>query len=183
MDRDGTALWLSKVIPAELEFKDVDGHRLALAALPNSENLAATTHFAQVDTGLEAQHPETGKPVTVRAELITVARAGQADLAKLLIEAAELLQVAQVVPAQPGTLLPKLGPNLHAMLVAPWLWGGDTPQLQEADRWTLLLQVVALNDEEYAYAVEEGVAALQQAVAESGIDLLDWSRVGPWKVD
>lgn len=39
-----------------------------------------------------------------------------------------------------------------------------------------MLQLVALTDSEYAYAVEEGVPALQDAVAESEIDLLDWSR-------
>lgn len=177
MDRDATCYWLDQIIPASLEFRDVEGHRLALADLGDGENLVATTDFADVGTGLQSQDPEDGLVKDVRCELITVARAPQAELAKLVIEAAELLEVAKVVPAQPGTLLPKLGENLHGMLIAPYLWGGQTPQLKEPERWTLALQLVGLNDEEYGYAVEEGVPAFQQAVAEEGIDLLDWSRI------
>ncbi|WP_293771953.1 suppressor of fused domain protein [uncultured Corynebacterium sp.] len=174
MDREGTSYWLNQIIPAELTFADRAGHHLAFAALPNEENLVATTEFANIDTGLQA--PDEGTPKPVRCELLSVARAPQEELAAVLIEAAELLDAARVIPAQPGTLLPKLGPGKHGMLVAPWLWGGQTPQLKEPDRWTLMLQLVALTDEEYGFAVEEGVPAFQQAVAEASIDLLDWTR-------
>ena len=40
------------------------------------------------------------------------------------------------------------------------------------------MQLVMLTDSEYAFGVEEGVGKLQAAVAEQGIDLLDWSREG-----
>ena len=177
MDKEATGYWISQVVPAEVTFREIRGHRLALADLGNGETLVATTHFADVDTGLQSQDPEDGVVKDVRSELVTVARASQEQLAELVIEAAELLEAAKVVPAQPGTLLPKLGENLHAMLIAPYLWGGQTPQLKEPDRWTLLLQVVGLNDEEYGFAVEEGVNAFQEAVVAEGIDVLDWTRI------
>ncbi|APT91725.1 hypothetical protein CPHO_00960 [Corynebacterium phocae] len=177
MNQEGTCLWLDRIVPAPLEFKDVDGHRLAMATLDTGESLVATTDFADTDTGLVAQG------LSVRSELLTVARAGKPELARLVIEAAELLIAARVIPAQPGTLLPKLGENTHGMLIAPFLWNGPTPQLKEPDRWTLILQLVALNDAEYAFAVEEGVAAFQEEATRAGIDLLDFTRVGPQPVD
>lgn len=169
MNRDETAYWLDSVIPAPVEFKIVEGHRLALAALPGGENLVATTQFANVDTDLSAE----GLPV--RCELLTVARATQPVIAQFVLAAAQRLQEAKVIPAQPGTLLPQVA-GRHGLLIAPYLWGGQTPQVKEEGRWTLALQLLALSDAEYAYAREEGVAAFQQAVAEQGIDLLDWSR-------
>ena len=41
-----------------------------------------------------------------------------------------------------------------------------------------MCQLLMLTDSEYAYAVEEGVAKLQEAVAEQGVDILDWKRAG-----
>ncbi|WP_165243528.1 suppressor of fused domain protein [Corynebacterium lizhenjunii] len=177
MNGEETAYWLDSVVPAPLEFKDVDGHRLALADVGKGENLVATTRFAEVDTGLQAHDPADGRDKDVRCEIVAVARAGQAEIAQVVIEAAELLADARVIPAQPGTLLPMLGPGRHGVLIAPYLWGGQAPQVKEPDRWTLVVQLVVLSDSEYAYAVEEGVAALQEAVAENDIDLLDWSRL------
>ena len=40
----------------------------------------------------------------------------------------------------------------------------------------MVCQLVLLTEAEYAYAVEEGVAALQEEVGHEEIDLLDWSR-------
>ena len=50
------------------------------------------------------------------------------------------------------------------------------PRVTEEGRLTVLLQLVMLTDAEYAYAAEEGAVALQQALGEAGIDLLDWHR-------
>ena len=66
----------------------------------------------------------------------------------------------------------------HGLLIAPYLWGGQTPQYREDNRLTLVLQLVMLTDAEYAFGVEEGVGKLQDVVAEQDIDLLDWSREG-----
>ena len=88
-----------------------------------------------------------------------------------------------MLPAQPGIMLPEIlsedSLNVHhGLLIAPYLWGGSTPQLPEDGRLTLVCQLLMLTDSEYAYAVEEGVAKLQEAVAEQGVDILDWKRAG-----
>lgn len=156
---------------------------MGLASLEGEQSLAVTCGFADVDTGLA--HAEQG--IDVRCELLTVARTGQPEVAAAVSAAAALLkQAAGLLPAQPGLLLPKLFAEdderfahlsvRHGMLIAPYLWGGQTPQLVEKERLTLVCQLLMLSDAEYAYAVEEGVPALQQAVAEQGIDLLDWKR-------
>lgn len=153
-----------------------------MAALDDEQNLAVTTQFAEVNTGLVKQ----GTEMAVRCELLAVARAPQAAVAAAIVGVAEKLENAGgVLPAQPGVLLPNIVSPLedaaditvsHAMLIAPYLWGGPSPQVQEEERLTLALQVVMLTDAEYAYAVDEGVPAVQQAVAEQGIDILDWTR-------
>lgn len=183
INSDETAYWLDQIIPADLEFRNVEGQRLGLASLEGEQSLAVTCGFADVDTGLA--HAEQG--IDVRCELLTVARTGQPEVAAAVSAAAALLkQAAGLLPAQPGLLLPKLFAEdderfahfsvRHGMLIAPYLWGGQTPQLAEKERLTLVCQLLMLSDAEYAYAVEEGVPALQQAVAEQGIDLLDWKR-------
>lgn len=156
---------------------------MGLAALDDAQSLAVSCDFADVDTGLA--HAEQG--VDVRCELLAVARTGQAEVAASVSAAAALLtKAAGVLPAQPGLLLPKLFVDdderfapltvRHGMLIAPYLWGGQTPQVAEDKRLTLVCQLLMLTDAEYAFAVDEGVPALQQAVAEQGIDLLDWQR-------
>ena len=141
-----------------------------------------TTQFADVDTGLVKQ----GTELPVRCEIIAVARAPQAAAAAAVVGVAKKLQEAGgEIAAQPGVLVPNIESALdqasditvsHGMLIAPYLWGGPSPQVEEEDRLTLGLQLIMLTHAEYAYAVEEGVAAMQQAVAESNIDILDWTR-------
>lgn len=141
-----------------------------------------TTQFADVNTGLVKQDSD----MPVRCELLAVASAPQAAVAAAVSGVAEKLESANgVLPAQPGVLLPNIASELddaaditvqHGMLIAPYLWGGPTPQVQEDERLTLTLQIIMLTDAEYAYAVDEGVPAMQQAVAEQGIDILDWTR-------
>ena len=156
------------------------GRELGIAALGGGQALAVTTTFADVDTGL--QHAEQG--IDVRCELLAVARASQEDVAAAVNGATDMLEHAGgVLPAQPGVLLPgcvdvaKHGVH-HGLLIVHYLWGGQTPQVAEEERLTLVCQLLMLTDSEYAYAVEEGVGAFQEAVAEQGIDLLDWSREG-----
>ncbi|MBD0854843.1 hypothetical protein CU043_12630 [Corynebacterium striatum] len=163
-----------------MEFKNVEGRRLGLAALDDAQSLAVTTTFGDVDTGLK--HAEQG--VDVRCELLTVARATQPEVAAAVVAAADKLTKAKgLLPAQPGVMLPEVFAEdslsvHHGLLIAPYLWGGQVPQLSEEGRLTLVCQLLMLTDSEYAYAVEEGVAKLQEAVAEQGVDILDWKRAG-----
>lgn len=171
---------MTQCIPASLKFERVEGRELGLAALDGGQSLAVTTTFGDVDTGL--QHAEQG--IDVRCELLTVARVGQTEVVAAVCGAADMLERAGgVLPAQPGVLLPSCLDiakcNVHhGLLIVPYLWGGQTPQVPEEGRLTLVCQLLMLTDSEYAYAVEEGVGKFQEAVAEQGIDLLDWSREG-----
>ncbi|MBK4137449.1 hypothetical protein GWO53_05255 [Corynebacterium macginleyi] len=174
-------MWLSGVIPAPVEFRYVDGRRLGFATLGDALSLALTTTFNAVDTGLRSD--ATG--LDVRCELVTVARVGHPEVAAAVgAAAAKLEKAGGFLPAQPGILLPSLldlpgKPTVHhGLLIAPYLWGGQTPQYREDNRLTLVLQLVMLTDAEYAFGVEEGVGKLQDVVAEQDIDLLDWSREG-----
>lgn len=181
INADESAVWLSGVIPAPLEFRYVDGRRLGFATLGDALSLALTTTFNGVDTGLRSD----AAGLDVRCELVTVARVGHPEVAAAVgAAAAKLEKAGGFLPAQPGILLPSLlelpGKLTvhHGLLIAPYLWGGQTPQYREDNRLTLVLQLVMLTDAEYAFGVEEGVGKLQDVVAEQGIDLLDWSREG-----
>lgn len=171
-----------------MEFKYVDGRHLGLASLEGGQSLAVTTEFGQVDTGLqlasqEADAPDAA-PTDVRTELLAVAKGTKADVAAVVLGAAQALEKAVgIIPAQPGVMLPSIvdfdGMSVkHGLLIAPYLWGGDSPQFTEPGRLTLVCQLLMLTDSEYAYVVEEGVAAFQQAAEEQGIDLLDYARSG-----
>ena len=72
INADESALWLSEIIPAPLEFRYVDERRLGLASLADAQSLALTTTFNATDTGLQSQDDGTD----VRCELLTVARTG-----------------------------------------------------------------------------------------------------------
>lgn len=181
INADESAVWLNGVIPAPLEFRYVDGRRLGFATLGDALSLALTTTFNGVDTGLRSD----AAGLDVRCELVTVARVGHPEVAAAVgAAAAKLEKAGGFLPAQPGILLPSLldlpgKPTVHhGLLIAPYLWGGQTPQYREDNRLTLVLQLVMLTDAEYAFGVEEGVGKLQDVVAEQDIDLLDWSREG-----
>ncbi|AGF71308.1 suppressor of fused domain protein [Corynebacterium halotolerans] len=110
---------------------------------------------------------------------------GGDEATAVIAAAARLLADARgIVPAQPGTMLPGLAERAglaglgvaHGLLVAPYLWGGDVPQVTEEGRLTVMLQLVMLTGDEHAYAVEHGVAALQGKLGAEQVDLLDWRR-------
>ena len=173
MKRDDTIYWIDQLLPAELQ----TGDRVVTADLGDGQRVAVTVGFADVDTGLVTVEDGTD----VRSELIIVGRATEQQLTSVLHAAWAAFEGGDL-PAQPGTLLPQLDAGLegvnvaHGICVPPYLWGGEVPRVTEDDRLTVLLQLVMLTDSEYAYAAEEGAAALQQALGEAGIDLLDWQR-------
>lgn len=158
----------------------MDGLHVALADVGTGQRLACTVDFADVDTGLI-----DAAGTDVRSELLAVARVSEDEATAVIAAAAQLLADARgIIPAQPGTMLPRLAERAgltrlgvaHGLLVAPYLWGGDTPQMTEEDRLTVMLQLVMLTGDEHAYAVEHGVAALQEKLGDEQVDLLDWRR-------
>lgn len=158
---------------------------MATGQLPAGPGFAATVDFGEVDTGLVL----TGEEHTdVRCELLAVAAESEVLLSAAVIGAAEMLREAGgTVPAQPGVLLPDLGPRAgvstdgdllmeHGLLIAPTLWEGQTPHVREDGRITLILQLAMLTEEEYAIAVDRGVDKLLHRLHRRGVDLADWRR-------
>lgn len=181
MNIEETLYWVDQFVPGDLALKELGQLHIAVSDLGEGEQLGTTVDFAVVDTGLETQD----EAIPVRSELIAVARVGEQKIIDVLAAATTMLiDAAGVIPGQPGTMLPNLVDKAgltdvtvaHGLFIAPYLWGGETPRMSEPDRLTVMLQLIMLTDSEYAYAVEEGVGPLQQAIAEEEIDLLDWRR-------
>lgn len=155
------------------------------------ESLACTTEFHRVDTGLLASE-EPDSPA-VFSELFTVSAQSVAETAQALAVAAgsvaasaEALRGAStrpstVISAQPGQLfrnlaLPPAITTRHALLAEPHVWQEGVPRYVEPGRLTVMLQLLLLTDDELNYAVTYGVGALQQALVDEGVNLLDWRR-------
>lgn len=182
MQYEETAYWLNDIMPAQLELRRVDGHRVGTATLDDARALAATVEFGGVDTGLAlSDDPER----EVRCELMVTATATEAEAAAVALAAGRMLEEAGgVVPAQPGVLLPGLAERAglvdatvtHGMLQPPRLWGEQTPHVNEDDRMTLMLEVIMITDEEYDIAVDQGVDKLLRRLQRRAADLDDWGR-------
>ena len=91
------------------------------------------------------------------------------------------------IPAQPGTLLPGMtayGPRhimgelsvKHGLLIAPFVWEQGVPQVREEDRMTTLCQLIPLTNDEFLHGHTYGVPALQEALIEENVDLMNLHR-------
>lgn len=185
MNLQETTVWVEQLFPGEFSYTESKGNRQVPefhfgTCRVGAESVAVTLDAANIDTGLEAES------LNVRAEMFVVHRATDTTALKLLNGAVGMLAASQgSLPAQPGTLLPALGDVVdlpqdvsvrHGLLVVPFVWGGQTPQVRESDRWTLMVQLIMLTPDEFNYAVTYGVEALHQQFLTQGIDLLDWGR-------
>lgn len=173
-------------MPAELELRQVGDYRVGTATLDDARALAATCDFGRVDTGLTlTENTET----TVRCELMATAPVPEAEVASVVLAAAEQLASAGgMVPAQPGVMLPGLAERArldqadpsytvaHGLLVPPRLWGDSTPHVKEEARMTLMLEVVMLTDEEHGIGVEQGVDKLLRRLTRRAAKFDDWCR-------
>lgn len=176
-----TAYWIDQLVPGELNFRRVDERHIALGEVAPGQQLGCTVDFGNVDTGLAT----ADRSRDVRSELLTVTRASPDEVTAVLAAAAQLLADARgILPAQPGTMLPGLVERAgltdlsvtHGLFIAPYLWGGETPQMDEPTRLTVLLQLVLLTPDEHVFAVEHGVGRLQEELGRRQVDLLDWRR-------
>ncbi|GGG73138.1 suppressor of fused domain protein [Corynebacterium pelargi] len=183
MDLEASLLWQQGVFPGNLEEVPLEpgcGVRVAVSDL-GGELLATTLNFNEVDTGLHSED----EGADIRSEIFTVGRvSSEVAVSALQQVSAKLAAFNQkllgMVPAQPGTMIPGLeleGCSVrHGVFVVPYVWGEQVPRFSEGGRLVVMLQLVLLSDEEYEYAVTYGVPALQQALSEQGVDLLDWQR-------
>lgn len=158
---------------------------MATGTVDDDRRFAATFDFGGVDTGLVMTEENDTE---VRCELLVIAHESEVMLSAAVTEAADMLdKAAGTVPAQPGVLLPDLGTRAgltadgdllmeHGLLIAPTLWGGQTPHVREDGRMTLILQLALLTDEEYSIGVDQGVDKLLRRLHRRGEDLADWRR-------
>ncbi|MBI8999666.1 suppressor of fused domain protein [Corynebacterium sp. CCM 9185] len=143
------------------------------------------------------------RPVDVRSEVFAVAAGAHDCLDRVVAATATFLRdSAGRIPASPGQLLPGVGvlgglvaePDItvrHGLLVVPYVWARGVPRMMEEAghvstndpgaksvnaRLTVLLQLVLLTDDEFSYARTYGVPALQQAMVEQNVNLLDLGR-------
>lgn len=172
--------WLDQIIPGELSMRQVDGWRVATTTWEEAE-LAATFDFSEIDTGLVLTE-DNGREI--RCELLTVGQVSEVEVTAVVTAAADMLkEAAGVLPAQPGVLLPDLGKRAgldatvkHGLLMAPNLWQGQTPHLNDDERMTLILQVVMITDEEFGIGVDQGADKMQRRLQRRGENLGDWHR-------
>ncbi|WJZ01422.1 suppressor of fused domain protein [Corynebacterium freiburgense] len=188
MNLKETAYWLDSIFPCSLNFAQVAGFHMASAELGAGESLACSVDFGEVDTGLSL----TDAPdVPVRCEIFMVARA-EPKVVSALVSAALTMLVdtnsqSTVFHAQPGTILPGMGAYgasdvmqsvsvNHGLLIAPFVWEQGVPQVREEERLTTLCQLIPLTDDEFIHAHTYGVAALQEALIEENVDLMNLQR-------
>lgn len=187
MNLKETAYWLDSIFPCSLRFEQTVGFHMATAELGAGEFLACSADFGEVDTGLSL----TGTEIPVRCEIFTVARAEERVVSALVASALTMLvdtnSATTSYHAQPGTLLPGMGvygPSdimqslsvSHGLLISPFVWEQGVPQVQEEDRFTTLCQLIPLTDDEFIHAHTYGVAALQEALIQENVDLMDLKR-------
>ncbi|MGP6175126.1 suppressor of fused domain protein [Corynebacterium sp. A21] len=197
MNLDEGAYWVDSLFPTELDFHRVGDFHVGCADLGEKQQLACTADFGRVDTGLSTPGPD-GPPMDVRSELFTIGRVAEIDAARIIGAAANFLRnAAGRTPAQPGQLIPGLGilaeleedfTVRHGLLSVPYVWGPEVPQqlepagevhgegAGELPRLTVMLQIIMLTDDERDFALTYGIGDLQQELARSGADLLDWRR-------
>lgn len=185
MQLEESALWLSGVLPGEVQITaDTPAHRpsfhVAETQTEDGNALSCTLDFHRIDTGLSFENK------TVRCELLCITKAEQ-SLASQLVRATgrHLSDLQGLIPAQPGTLVKKLGDvaklpqeitTRDGLLVAPLLWNSQTPQYQEDQQLTLVLQVLLLTPDELIFAETYGADALLQQLDAEKVDYLDWYR-------
>ena len=89
------------------------------------------------------------------------------------------------VPAQPGVQLedlftradaPDWATVRHGMLREPELFELGTPLYREPGQLTLLLELVALTDDEFRIVSEQGYPALSRRLRRRDVDVADWFR-------
>lgn len=180
---DETLAWYTALFPGEPQLSSpLDEEKVVTLATfdAGAEEVVASVGLAAIDTGLETEGTD------VRVEVFTVTRPGQEWGLKVIDAISRIVKdVGPDIPAQPGTPLPDLGDIAflpgevtarHGLFVAPFVWGGQVPNLPRPDNLTLMLQLIMLTESEWAIFTEQGIEALQVALADGQVDLQDWQR-------
>lgn len=184
MDIHETAAWIDGLFEGEMslhEAKREEGYPTILATFETEEqiSLCSTIGFNEVDTGLESGG------LDVRCEFFTITEASQSDAMHVVDATVQtLVQANGTLHAQPDTIIPGIGLAVlpehltvcHGLFVAPEVWGPSVPQFIEDDRWTLMLELLLITEDEFNYAVTYGARDLLDELEKTGVNLLDWQR-------
>ena len=184
MDIQETAAWIDGLFDGEMslhEAKREEGYPTILATFETEEqiSLCSTIGFNEVDTGLESGG------LDVRCEFFTITEASQSDAMHVVDATVQtLVQANGTLHAQPDTIIPGIGLAVlpehltvcHGLFVAPKVWGPSVPQFIEDDRWTLMLELLLITEDEFNYAVTYGARDLLDELEKTGVNLLDWQR-------
>ncbi len=179
MTGDEAVAWLASLFPG-LSLSLIDAIPVA-SATHDGRPLAATVGFSAVDSGLVT---EEAPATEVRCELVCTADQPAFVLGTAVVAAGRELE-SLGVPAQPGVLLEGLFDRLdiageptvrHGYLREPHLFERGTPTYSEPGRVTLLLELVALTDEEFGIAREQGAFVLERRLRRRGVNVGDWCR-------
>ncbi|SDS62476.1 suppressor of fused domain protein [Corynebacterium timonense] len=142
---------------------------------------AMTVGFSGVDTGLTL---DSDPSTAVRCELVCAAAQPPFVQSRAVAAAAREL-VDKGLAAQPGVLLEGLIDDLavageptvrHGFLREPQLFERGTPTYTEPGQLTLLLELVALTEEERQIAAAQGAAVLERRLRRRGVRVGDWYR-------
>ncbi|MDO4631817.1 MAG: hypothetical protein Q4A82_05990 [Corynebacterium sp.] len=185
MDVNETAAWLDGLFDGDMSLheakQDEGGFPTILATFETDENvsLCSTAGFNAVDTGLESGG------LDVRCEFFTITEASISDAMNAVNATVQtLIRAEGTIHAQPESLVPGIGMAAlpehltvkHGLFVSPEVWGASVPQVIEDDRWTLMLELLLITDDEFHYAVTYGAKDLLDELEKTGVNLLDWQR-------
>lgn len=175
MTGDDLAAWLASVFPG-MQLSLIDARAAATAELDGS-NVAVTAGFSGTDLGLVLADDDATKVV---CEVMAVGDVEKQVLAEAVVDATRELERLGV-PGQPGVLLEGLladapGTVRHGLLREPEVFAQGTPLVREPGRITLLLELIALTDEEFGIASEQGYPVLERRLRRRGVDVKDWCR-------
>ena len=175
MTGDDLAAWLASVFPG-MQLSLIDARAAATAEL-NGANVAVTAGFSGTDLGLVLADDDATKVV---CEVMAVGDVDKQVLAEAVVGVTRELERLGV-PGQPGVLLEGLladapGTVRHGLLREPEVFAQGTPLVREPRRITLLLELIALTDEEFGIASEQGYPVLERRLRRRGVDVKDWCR-------
>ncbi|WKD56686.1 Suppressor of fused protein (SUFU) [Corynebacterium capitovis DSM 44611] len=179
MTGDDVVTWLASVFPGA--HLSVDSSRPTVVSALDGMPVVVTAGFSSVDTGLVV---EDDRATEVRCEIVCRANVPVQVLGAAVVEAAHMVETLRV-PAQPGVLLDGLLERValpdgatvrHGLLREPELFERGTPLYTEPGRLTLLLELVALTDDEFAIASDRGCPALATRLRRRGVRVADWGR-------
>lgn len=144
---------------------------------------AGITSYGTVDLSSYDNQFLSGDGKPLRVEIVGACASAVTTFANIISTAALNVATGEY-SLSPGVIHPGVvamyEPDVkmkHLLFVQPFLWGSDAfASMQDDDQVVAFLQVVPISDEEFAFARDKGVDALEDVFVEAGIDVFDLDR-------